>query len=230
MSAPLTPSKRPHDRNPSELNGKRKLQKSDQSKISSGGIVFRVLCPEAKSAGVIGKDGTLISKILQETGAHVKIEEAIPGCDEIVIAIMGSESSDKDTEVDTLQGKEDGGDEANAANRNDEEKENDENNNDKALKSVNENSRVQKALLLVFERMAETEQNSDGVDKETETVKSFTMVLRLLVLSSQVGCLFGKGGSVIKQMSAYSGAQIRILPRDKLPAYASASDELVQVP
>ncbi|MBA0567687.1 hypothetical protein Gotri_005216 [Gossypium trilobum] len=229
MSAPLTPSKRPHDRNPSELNGKRKLQKSDQSKISSGGIVFRVLCPEAKSASVIGKDGTLISQILQETGANVKIEEAIPGCDEIVIAIMGSGSSDKDTEVGTVQGKEDGGDEADASNRSDEEKGNDENNNDKALKSVNENSRVQEALLLVFERMAETERNSDGVDKETETVKSFTTVLRLLVLSSQVGCLFGKGGSVIKQMSADSGAQIRILPRDKLPACASASYELVQI-
>ncbi|TYI21328.1 hypothetical protein ES332_A06G030900v1 [Gossypium tomentosum] len=229
MSAPLTPSKRPHDRNPSELNGKRKLQKSDQSKISSGGIVFRVLCPEAKSASVIGKDGTLISQILQETGANVKIEEAIPGCDEIVIAIMGSGSSDKDTEVGTVQGKEDGGDGADAANRSDEEKGNDENNNAKALKSVNENSRVQEALLLVFERMAETERNSDGVDKETETVKSFTMVLRLLVLFSQVGCLFGKGGSVIKQMSADSGAQIRILPRDKLPACASASYELVQI-
>lgn len=49
------------------------------------------------------------------------------------------------------------------------------------------------------------------------------------MLSGQVGCLLGKGGSVIKQMSAESGAQIRILPRDKLPICASPSDELVQV-
>ncbi|GMI77298.1 hypothetical protein like AT1G51580 [Hibiscus trionum] len=233
MSAPLTPSKRPHERSPSEPNGKKKLQKSDQPKVSPSGIVFRVLCPEAKSVSVIGEGDSLVSQILQETGANVKIEEAVPGCDEIVIAILGSESSNKETEVGTMQGKEDGGDEANAANQNDEEKENDENNNDKVLdsvkglKSVNETSCVQKALLLVFERMIESERGSDGV--EEETVKSFTMVLRLLVLSGQVGCLFGKGGSVIKQMSAESGAQIRILPRDKLPACASALDELVQI-
>ena len=42
-------------------------------------------------------------------------------------------------------------------------------------------------------------------------------------------CLLLLGGSVIKQMSAESGAQIRILPRDKLPPCASAADELVQV-
>ncbi|XP_022772966.1 KH domain-containing protein HEN4-like isoform X2 [Durio zibethinus] len=232
MSTPLTPSKRPHDRSPSEPNGKRNLQKSDQSKILPGGIVFRVLCPASKTGSVIGKGGTIISQIRQETGAKVKVEEAVPGCDERVVVIMGSESSDKETEVGTEQRKEDVGEEATAANHSDEEKENGENNDDKFsdpvkdLKSVKETSNVQKALLLVFERIMEGP-DSDGVDGET--VKSFMMVLRLLVLSSQVGCLFGKGGSVIKQMSAESGAQIRILPRDKLPSCASASDELVQI-
>ena len=234
MSTPLTPSKRPHDRNPSEPNGKRKLQKSGQSKILPGGIVFRVLCPASKIGIVIGKGGTIISQICQETGAKVKVEEAVSGCDERVIVIVGSESSDKETEVGTEQGKEDGGEEATAANHSDEEKENGENNDDKVsdpvkdLKSVKETSDVQKALLLFFERLIESEPGSDQVDEDT--VKSFTMALRLLVLSSQVGCLFGKGGSVIKQMSAKSGSQIRILPRDKLPPCASASDELVQVP
>ncbi|EOY15601.1 hypothetical protein QUC31_000619 [Theobroma cacao] len=233
MSTPLTPSKRPHDRNPSETNGKRKLQKSGQSKILPGGIVFRVLCPASKTGSVIGKGGTIISQIRQETGAKVKVEEVIPGCDERVVVIMGSESSDKEAGVSIEQGKEDGGEEANAANQSDEEKENGENNDDKIsdpvkdLNSVKETSYVQKALLLVFERIIEAEPDLGGVDEET--VKSFTMVLRLLVLSSQVGCLFGKGGSVIKQMSAESGAQIRILPRDKLPPCATASDELVQI-
>ena len=234
MSTPLTPSKRPHDRNPSEPNEKRKLQKSGQSTFLPGGIVFRVLCPTSKTGSVIGKGGTIISQIRQETGAKVKVEEAVPGCDERVVVIMGSESSDKETEVGTEQGKEDGGEEATAANHSDEEKENGENNDDKVsdpvkdLKSVKETSYVQKALFLVLERIIEAEPDSDGVDGET--VKSLMMVLRLLVLSSQVGCLLGKGGSVIKQMSAESGAQIRILPRDKLPPCASASDELVQVP
>ncbi|KAE8695806.1 hypothetical protein F3Y22_tig00110684pilonHSYRG00122 [Hibiscus syriacus] len=75
--------------------------------------------------------------------------------------------------------------------------------------------------------MIEADRGSYGF--EVEAVNSFTMVLRLLVLSSQVGCLFDKGGSVIKQMTAESGVQIRILPRDKLPVCVSASDELVQI-
>ncbi|XVF64265.1 hypothetical protein PTKIN_Ptkin09bG0154600 [Pterospermum kingtungense] len=233
MSTPLTPSKRPHDGNPSEPNGKRKLRKSDQSKSFPGGIVFCVLCPTSKIDSVFGQGDTIISQIHQETGAKVKIEEAVRGCDERVVVIMGPESSDKETEVGTEQGKEDGDEEATAANNSDEEKENGENNDDKVsdavkdLKSVKETSYVRKALLLVFERIIEAEPDSDVVERDT--VKSFVMVLRLLVLSSQVGCLFGKGGSVIKQMSAESGAQIRILPRDKLPLCATASDELVQI-
>ncbi|XVE70271.1 hypothetical protein DITRI_Ditri10aG0059100 [Diplodiscus trichospermus] len=231
MSNLLTPSKRPPERNPSEPNGKRKLQKSGQSKFSLGGIVFRVLCPASRTGSVIGKGGTMISEICQETGVNVKVEEAVPGCDERVVVIVGSESSDKETEVGTEQEKEDGGEEeATAANHSDEEKENGENNDDKVSDPVkdlkSEKEYVQKALLLVFERIIEAVPDSDGT--EGETVKSL-MVLRLLVLSSQVGCLFGKGGSVIKQMSAESGAQIRILPRDKLPLCASASDELVQI-
>ncbi|XP_027354102.1 RNA-binding KH domain-containing protein RCF3-like isoform X2 [Abrus precatorius] len=74
----------------------------------------------------------------------------------------------------------------------------------------------------------------EGVEEATEgdeesNNKPSSFVLRLLVLSNQVGCLLGKGGSVIKKMSADSGAQIRILPRDKLPVCASASDEIVQI-
>ncbi|XP_039018525.1 RNA-binding KH domain-containing protein RCF3-like isoform X2 [Hibiscus syriacus] len=233
MSAPLTPSKRLHGRSPSETNGKRKLQKSGQPKVSPGGVVFRVLCPEAKSVSVIGEGDSSVSQILQGTGVNVKIEEAVPGCDEIVISITVSESYDKETEAGRTQGKEDIINEAKASYQNDEEKENDENINEKVVdsvkgsQSVNETFCLQKALLLVFERMIEAERGSEGVDEET--VKPFMMVLRLLVLSSHVGCLFGKGGSIIKQMSAESGAQIRILPRDKLPACASASDELVQI-
>ncbi|OMO57491.1 hypothetical protein COLO4_35360 [Corchorus olitorius] len=233
MSAPSTPSKRPHDWHSSETNEKRKLQKCGQSKILPGGIVFRVLCPVSKTRSLIDNDGTVISQIYQETDAKVKVEEVVPGCDERIVVIMGSESSDKE-EVGMKPGKEDGGsEEANAANQTDKEKENGENNDDKVsdpvkeLSSVKDTSYLQKAFLLVCERIIEAESDSGGVGEET--VKSSTMVLRLLVLSSQVGCILGKGGSVIKQMSADSGAQIRILPRDKLPLCASASDELVQI-
>ena len=86
---------------------------------------------------------------------------------------------------------------------------------------------MQKALVLVFEKILEGEKEAEGDGEENN--ESATVTLRLLVLSSQVGCLLGKGGAVIKQMSAESGAQIRVLPRDKLPQCASSADEVVQV-
>ena len=93
--------------------------------------------------------------------------------------------------------------------------------------TVKETSSMQKALLLVLEKMFEADLVTDGGDEENN--KPSTFILRLLVLSSQVGCLLGKGGSVIKQMSAESGAHIRISPRDRLPKCSSVSDELVEV-
>ncbi|KAK9983100.1 hypothetical protein SO802_032625 [Lithocarpus litseifolius] len=232
MSVPLTPSKRPHDRNLTESNGKGKWQKTHKQsvKFSPGSVVLRLLCPASKTGGVIGKGGTIISEIRQETGAKVRVEETVPGCDERVVVISGS---DKEIEVTTEASREDGGEEANMDEKNDDEKEQNENNEDKESDAVGDvkldkgTSAVQKALFLVFERIIEGEPETDGGDDDDN--KSSSIVFRLLVLSNQVGCLLGKGGSVIKQMSAESGAQIRILPRDKLPPCASTADELVQI-
>lgn len=235
MSVQLPPSKRPYDRIHIEPNGKGKRQKSSgyisqnlPLKISPGSTVFRVLCSATKTGSVIGKGGSIISQIRQETGAKVRVEENVPGCDERLIVIIGS---DKDSEVGADMSKEDGngtntieeGDDANKHGEDDEDK--------KSipvedLQSEKGTMSVQKALLLIFERMVEGESETDGGDEESN--KSSTVV-RLLIFSSQVGCLLGKGGSVIKQISSDTGAQIRILPRDKLPPCASPSDELVQI-
>ena len=236
MSFSLTPSKRSYERGLTDSNGKGKWQKSwglysqNQSlKSSPGTVAFRVLCPASKTGSVIGKGGTIISQIRQETGARVRVEETVSGCEERVILITGS---DKETEADNEQSKEDDEDTKAAEEVNDT-KEPGKNDDAKESATVEDSQvekgtlSVQKALLLVFERMAEGESETNGGDEESN--KSSTFVARLLVLSSQVGCLLGKGGSVIKQMSAESGAQIRILPRDKLPLCASPSDELVQV-
>ncbi|MED6207663.1 hypothetical protein PIB30_037798 [Stylosanthes scabra] len=232
----MTSSKRPN----TEPNGKGKRQKSGAGFLpldfAPGSVVFRLLCSASRIGSVIGKGGATVTQIRQETGVKVKIEEAVPGCDERVITILGS---DKETEEDTDQGREVN----NNNNNNDDEAESKEkeigvkddgnNDNDKGpvpvedLKSEKGHSAIRKALSLVFEKMVEGVEETTEGDKESSKPLSF--VFRLLVLSSQVGCLLGKGGSVIKQMSADSGAQIRILPRDKLPLCASDSDELVQI-
>lgn len=249
MSVELTPSKRPNE---TEANGRGKLQKSgnySSQNLSGNGTVLRVLCPSSKIGSVIGKGGSIISQIRQESGAKVRVEEPVPGCDERVIVIVGpdKDSPDKDNGrgVEPQQRSE--------KEENDENGESEPGKNDVDVNGSNEDKKedsgaaaeverggegketalaaMQKALLLVLERMIEGDLEKDGGggggDEESDKESSF--VVRLLVFSSQIGCLLGKAGSVIKQMALDSGAQIRILPRDKLFPPASPSDELVQV-
>ncbi|XP_030924875.1 KH domain-containing protein HEN4-like [Quercus lobata] len=192
MSVPLTPSKRPHDRNLTESNGKGKWQKTHKQsvKFAPGSVVLRLLCPASKTGGVIGKVGNIISEIRQETGAKVRVEETVPGCDKRVVVISGS---DKEIEVTTEASQEDGGEETNMDEKNDDEKEHNENNEDKEFDAVGDAKSdkgtlaVQKALFLVFERIIEGELETDGGDEDDN--KSSSIVFRLLVLSNQVGCL-----------------------------------------
>ncbi|KAJ0980378.1 hypothetical protein J5N97_008633 [Dioscorea zingiberensis] len=236
MAFQVTPSKRPYERNPLEPNGRGKWQKTtpsitqqNQSKGPPGPVVFRLLCPISKFGSIIGKGGGIIAKIRQDTTAKIRIEETIPGCDERVVVITCSES---DVEAKNEHDQENDGQKSPAGDNKDT-KDSDENDHEKedppaldASKPEKGALSAQKALLLVCERITEGEPENDSGE---EVSKTSSVSIRLLVLSSQVGCLLGKGGSVIKQMSADSGAQIRILPRDKLPLCASPIDEIVQI-
>ncbi|CAI0454014.1 unnamed protein product [Linum tenue] len=56
---------------------------------------------------------------------------------------------------------------------------------------------------------------------------SFTT--RLLVPSSRIGCLLGKGGAIINEMRNVTNANIRILGKDNVPKVAADDDEMVQI-
>nr|XP_043618263.1 KH domain-containing protein HEN4-like [Erigeron canadensis] len=235
MSSQLTPSKRPHNQSGSEPNGKGKLQKpafftsqNASFKVTPGSLVFRVLCLASKSGSVIGKGGNKISQIRQESGAKIKVEETIPGCNERVIFISGSgdengisDDPSKDVAVEEIKEI----NESKEAEKDTNDAEKHESVAGEDLQSEKDVSSVQKALMLVFERMAEGDSETNGGDD----VHNKEFVIRLLVLSSQVASLLGKSGGPIKQMASKSGAQIQILPKDKLPSCASSSDELVQI-
>ncbi|KAG6527401.1 KH domain-containing protein HEN4-like [Zingiber officinale] len=233
MSFPFLPSKRSYERNPLELNGRGKWQKTGphskkqkQIKAPPGATMFRILCPASKSGSFIGDSGEIVARIQKETCAKIRLEEIVSGCDERVILITGSE---KDAELGNEPKKEDevseGGDNL---------KESAENVGESEDSSAPESTKVDEgppllvnALLLIFERIIENEPDNE-VDEE-ENKKQTTVSARLLILSNQVGCLLGKGGSVIKQISADSGAQIRILPKEKLPLCGTQQDEIVQI-
>ena len=80
-------------------------------------------------------------------------------------------------------------------------------------------SPVQEAVFRVQTRIA----------KPIPDAKEHTMLARFLVSSNQIGCLLGKGGSIITEMRKKSGAHIRILGKDKVPKCASEDEEVIQV-
>jgi poly(rC)-binding protein 2/3/4 len=57
----------------------------------------------------------------------------------------------------------------------------------------------------------------------------FSFTTRLLVPSSHIGCLLGKGGLIIDEMRKLTKAIIRIPRKENLPKVASDDDEMVQV-
>eukprot|EP00897_Mesotaenium_endlicherianum_P003561 jgi/Mesen1/3232/ME000187S02395 len=141
-------------------------------------VVFRILCPSGKTGAIIGKGGSIVKLLREETGARIKIADAVGGVDERVVIISGTEVQGSDY------------------------------------------SPAQQALFRVQTRLLEPECNEPG---------GTTTTTRLLVPTSQIGCLLGKGGSIISEMRRSSHAHIRILPRNELPGCALETDELVQI-
>lgn len=83
---------------------------------------------------------------------------------------------------------------------------------------------AQDALLKVHDKIVEEDiiggiENSDGN----------VVIARMLVPNNTVGCVLGKKGDVIQRLRSETGASIRVLPTDQLPACALSTDELVQV-
>ncbi|XP_062188811.1 RNA-binding KH domain-containing protein RCF3-like [Phragmites australis] len=105
MTSRVTPSKRPFQKNSLDHSGPGKWKKTKhassqnaQLKIQPGVPIFRLLCPASKSGNVIGKGGSVIVKIRQETGAKITVDDAVRGCDERVIVITAIEDKEASRE------------------------------------------------------------------------------------------------------------------------------------
>ncbi|KAK9828748.1 hypothetical protein WJX72_001910 [[Myrmecia] bisecta] len=143
-------------------------------------VTYRLLCPSARTGSVIGKKGDVIQQLRRETGSKIKIEEAVPNCDERVILIMAPDCPGADW------------------------------------------SPAQEALFRVHSRMVEGD--SDNTD-----LQGLNITVRLLVDGSQIGCVLGKGGTIISDLRVETGANIRILGKKERPLCALETDELVQL-
>ena len=67
---------------------------------------------------------------------------------------------------------------------------------------------------------------SEKSEKDSGVV---VLTTRLLVPSSRIGCLIGKGGAIISEMRSLTRANIRIITMENLPRVASEDEEMVQV-
>lgn len=192
----------------SNKRGKWNGSSSEQSPGSedSSDTVYRILCHSRKIGSVIGKGGVIVKALRDETQAKITVADTISGSDERVIIIYSP--STKPPRKSNI------------------------NNDDEDLDTKKKDDTMelhcaaQDALLKVHDRIVEedivggTEKNDDN-----ETV----VTARLLVPNNTVGCLLGRKGDVIQRLRSETGASIRVLPAEQLPACAMSTDELVQI-
>ncbi|KAG5535101.1 hypothetical protein RHGRI_023023 [Rhododendron griersonianum] len=137
-----------------------------------------LVCPTVNLGGVIGKGGTIINQIRQETGAAIKVDSSAAEGDDCLISISAKENFE-DAFSPTIE-----------------------------------------AALRLQSRCSEKVERDSGLI-------SFTT--RLLVPTSRVGCLIGKGGSIINEMRRITQANVRVLSKESLPKVAAEDDEMVQI-
>lgn len=182
-------------------------------------VLFRILCPATKTGGVIGKGGAIIRQFREDTGAKIRIDDSVLGCDERVILIVADAVKSK-REASAICGAEanDGEESANLSNSSP---------NPVAVDD-DESSPAQQALVRVFERILKVDEEREEKEKK-EDLGNVAVCCRLLAPSNQVGCVLGRGGKIVEKIRQESGAQIRVLPKDHIPACASPGDELIQI-
>lgn len=66
---------------------------SGSRRIFEEEVIFRMLCSSEKVGSLIGKAGIIVRSLQSDTGAIIKVIEAVPDCDERVIVISAHEAS-----------------------------------------------------------------------------------------------------------------------------------------
>lgn len=78
--------------------------------------------------------------------------------------------------------------------------------------------------MLVFTRLFEL-----ATKKILDNSPMTSITARLVVPTSQIGCLLGKGGVIVSEMRKTTGATIQILKVEQNPKCVSENDQVVQV-
>ncbi|KAF4347567.1 hypothetical protein G4B88_009923 [Cannabis sativa] len=170
--------------------------------------LFRLLCPASKTGALIGKGGSVIRHIRDTTGARIRIDDTHSSSSDERVILITSDSTPPRSKFDHLDNN------------------NKRSNSSSPSDGESSPSAAQLALLKVLEKIVMAEENEN--EKENDSGDGF-VACRLLAAGSQVGCVLGRGGKIVEKIRQESGAQVRVLPKDQIPACASPGDELIQI-
>lgn len=173
----------------------------------SGTVFFRILCPDDKTGGVIGKSGSIIEAIRKDTGACIDVHPLADGDDERIIEISDDRRREAEGRLSAYSPAQ------------------------KALLMIHERIlESDSAFELGDEGGGGRDDEEDKYGHRAAGGSGWRVATRLVVPRSNVGSLLGKGGKIIERMRVETNTQIRILPRDhNLPNCVSMSEEIVQV-
>ncbi|KAJ4951403.1 hypothetical protein NE237_028235 [Protea cynaroides] len=168
--------------------------------LASVTTCYRILCHDIKVGGVIGKSGSIIKAIRQETGAWINVHALMPGDEERIIEISDARRRDPGGRVPSFSPAQE------------------------ALLLIHERI-IESDSEFGFGYNGDAADDEDDYGPRGGRVAT-----RLVVSRMHVGCLLGKGGKIIEQMRIETKTQIRILPRDhNMPRCVSMSEEIVQI-
>ncbi|XP_042479914.1 RNA-binding KH domain-containing protein RCF3-like isoform X2 [Macadamia integrifolia] len=179
-----------------------RLSKAPEGSSSTAATSYRILCDDNRVGGVIGKSGSIIKAIRQETGAWINVHALLPGDDERIIEISDNRRRDPDGRFLSFSPAQE------------------------ALLMIHERIMESDSEFGFRYNGSAADDDEDYGPRGSGN----RVATRLVVARMHVGCLLGKGGKIIEQMRIETKTQIRILPRDhNLPRCVSMSDEIVQV-
>ncbi|CAA7019786.1 unnamed protein product [Microthlaspi erraticum] len=167
-------------------------------------MALRVVCHASVIGGIIGSNGSVVSKLRRETGTKIHCEPPVNGSDHWIVFIVGSTAVNKSFLLTDRVGDFSGGQHEDGV--------------------TCDLSAAQTALIRVLERSwaVLAAKDSGGVVAGDDG----EAYCGILADRNQIGAVLGKGGKNVEWMRRNSGAMIRVLPP---PICGTNNEELIQI-
>ncbi|KFK32800.1 hypothetical protein AALP_AA6G289800 [Arabis alpina] len=186
-------------------NQNRRLQQQQQRRpvihVLPDEVALRVVCHASVIGGIIGSNGSIVTKLRRETGTKIHCESPVNGSDHWVVFIVGSTTVNKSILLTDRVGDFSGG-----------------GGGEHEDWVTCEVSSAQTALIRVLERSWAVLAAKDSDDEEA--------YCGILADRNQIGAVLGLGGKSVEWMRRNSSAMIRVLPP---PICGTNTDQLIQI-